>query len=332
MIVSLLSSILLFQNCGTGELGRDEKMAQDTTYSLVVREWSKRLVKYPENTEYRHSRALDLMSDGQYEDALLDMNQVLEQEKSVDFYLSKAAILMELNRSVEAEEAMKAAVDYDPVNDEAHYTLGRLYLIVRKFPESKRHLSEAIRLNNSNIDAYFNLGMVYKEDGDTSTAIQYFNRVIEIDALNEEAMHQIANLYSDQNDPKGLDYFNRIIFNNDLDHSAYYGRGFLYQKLGDYEKAMVDYQKAIDLRSSYYPAFYNAGYILYLQQNWERAIEHFRLAVKFAPDLARGYYMIGLCNELRENKEQALKFYNMTLQVDPDFAKAKERLQTLNNE
>jgi tetratricopeptide (TPR) repeat protein len=319
----------LFQNCNNAEPGRNDIMAADTGYSAVVREWSKRIAKYPKNTEYKHSRALDLMGDGQYNDALLDMDEALELEKSVDFYLTKAAILMELNRPVDAENAMKSAMEFDPTNDEAHFTLGKFYFVVLKYKESKLHLEEAINLNSSNIDAYFTLGMVHKEDGDTSLAIKYFNRVVEIDLLNSEALHQIANLLSEQEDPEGLEYFDRLLSSNDLDFMAYYGRGLLYQRLNHFDKAMVDYQKTIDLRPEFYLAYYGAGYILTAQKKYERAIEHFRLAVKFAPELAKGYYMIGICQEGLNNKEQALKFYTMTLQVKPDYEKAKQRISEL---
>lgn len=327
--VILLLCLFLFQNCGGGAPSRHAIMAADTSYSEVVREWSKRIDRYPENTEYKHSRALDLMSDGRYKDALLDMDEALELKKSVEYYLTKASILIELKRAKEAEEVMKAAVEFDPLNDEAHYTLGKFYLIVLNFKDSKRHLQEAVKLNQSNIDAYFHLGMVHKEDGDTATAIDYFNRVIEIDALNTEAMHQVANLYSEQENPEALTYFNRILFNNNVDHMAYYGRGLFYRKMNHLEKAMEDFQKTIEIQPTFYLAYYGAGHIFFSQNKFERAIEHFRLAVKFAPEMAKAYYMIGVSQQGLENIDEALKFYEMTLQVDPNFDMAKERISEL---
>jgi tetratricopeptide (TPR) repeat protein len=46
---------------------------------------------------------------------------------------------------------------------------------------------------------------------------------------------------------------------NPSDALAYFNRGYAYGEIGDYEKAIVDYSKAIELNPSDALAYYNRG-------------------------------------------------------------------------
>ena len=43
---------------------------QDTTQSLAVQEWSKRINKYPDNDDYRYQRGMELVKDKKFKLAL----------------------------------------------------------------------------------------------------------------------------------------------------------------------------------------------------------------------------------------------------------------------
>ncbi len=54
--------------------------------------------------------------------------------------------------------------------------------------------------------------------------------------------------------------FNKAIEINPKDADAYYNRGFAKAKLGDYRKAIEDFNKAIEINPNYAMAYHNRGF------------------------------------------------------------------------
>ena len=56
----------------------DDPLLGDTTLSLAVQEWSKRIDKYPENVDYRYQRGMELVKSKRFKLALADLNTAIE--------------------------------------------------------------------------------------------------------------------------------------------------------------------------------------------------------------------------------------------------------------
>jgi len=327
-LIMLISSVY---SCTSGGTHSGDLLSADTSLSLVVREWSKRIEKYPDNTEYLLGRANELSADGRYKLAILDLDKAISiNNNDPNFYSVKGDVLMAMNETFQASKVYEEAAEKFPSSLESNINLGRFYLIVRKYEESEKYLNAALELNNLSPEAWFFTGIAAKEQNDTTKAINSFEQCLLIDNEHIDACIQIGQLYSAQLNSKGLDYFSRAISIEELNDEAYYGRGLLKQNIGQLEAAISDYQQCIDINARHYLAYYNTGYILFGQKNWDRAIEHFRIAVKFAPDYIKGHYMLGLTNEAKGNKDQAFTHYSKCLTIDPDNNQAKQGLERLN--
>jgi tetratricopeptide (TPR) repeat protein len=67
----------------------------------------------------------------------------------------------ESDRSVEATTAFKLAVENDPGNKMNHYILGLLYRSVNDYPGAIGEFNEAIRIDSSFSDAFYDIGATY---------------------------------------------------------------------------------------------------------------------------------------------------------------------------
>ncbi len=56
--------------------------------------------------------------------------------------------------------------------------------------------------------------------------------------------------------------------------------GFVYYKLGQYQRAIEDYNQAIRFHPKYVNAFYNLGCIYSLQDNISKAVKYLELALE----------------------------------------------------
>ena len=116
---------------------------------------------------------------------------------------------------------------------------------------------------------------------------------------------------------------------------AYFGRGLTYGILGDYERAIADYDKAIELDPKDAAAYYNRGLAYADKGEYERAIADYDKAIELDPKDANPYYGRGLIYKGQGEKEKAIADFEKFLELatDPYWrGKAEEILRDLRGE
>jgi tetratricopeptide (TPR) repeat protein len=67
------------------------------------------------------------------------------------------------------------------------------------------------------------------------------------------------------------------------DAAAYNNRGIAYRRLKQYERAIHDYNKAIELNPEFAGAYYNRGLAYYDLKQYEKEQEDYEKALEFDP-------------------------------------------------
>jgi tetratricopeptide (TPR) repeat protein len=220
----------------------------------------------------------------------------------------------------------------NPRNEDALFKTAQFQLFVKDYKAAEGNFLTLIQINNGKPDAFFFLGTVYKEMNDTLKALRQFQNAVAADPEYYNAYIQLGNLYSDKNDPEGIAYFSNAIRIDEFSDEAYYGRGFLYQKLEKYKEAVADYQKTVELNPTHKFAYYNTGSINAILGKQDKALEQFTTAIKFAPDFDKAYNRIAQIMEMQGDKAAARINYEKCLEINPNFVLAKEGLARINNE
>ena len=78
----------------------------------------------------------------------------------------------------------------------------------------------------------------------------------------------------------------------------------------DYEGAIREYTKAIELDSSYYFAFLNRGICKYEMADYKAAIEDYNIVIRLKRGFVKSYCNRGLCKHKLGNYKEAIKDYN----------------------
>ena len=90
---------------------------------------------------------------------------------------------------------------------------------------------------------------------------------------------------------------------SNMSAEAYYNRGTAYARQGDFENAIADYNKAIELNSMFVDAYYNRGLIyedrglgniLSGRDYFEKAIADYDKAIDLNPNFAKAYNNRGI--------------------------------------
>ncbi len=97
----------------------------------------------------------------------------------------------------------------------------------------------------------------------------------------------------------------------------YNARGTANHKIGQFGKAIADYDRAIEILPHPVP-FQNRGKTKVVMQLYEAAIEDFDAALKMNPQYVNAYINRGVANAGLVQYEQAMEDYNQALSLSPD--------------
>ena len=119
--------------------------------------------------------------------------------------------------------------------------------------------------------------------------------------------------YADTSDD--IQKYTAQIAQNPNDAEAYNNRGVAHAELKQYDKALADFNKAIELEPNYAVAYYNRGFLHLLAGGGvDPAFKDATKAIQINPDFAAAYNLRGMCYQVWGEFKKA----------QADFDKAKE--------
>ena len=123
-----------------------------------------------------------------------------------------------------------------------------------------------------------------------------------------------------------------ISLKNDWEISYFY-RGVANQALENFDDAILDYTKSIELNSKMTDAYFNRAKILLSRKDVEnpdinRAISDLEMALELDPNFADALYAMGAAQKKLGNYERAVEYLDRVVELKPDFIYAKA-LKTL---
>ena len=182
------------------ELMKAAGAAEDNENYPLAEELLKRVLAKEPKHKLAHGRlGYVLLQQGKIDDATAALR---EQTKINPFddsaYKVLAQVLWAQKKYDEAEAAFRKQIEVTPLDESAHGSLGRLLIDRRKYKEAVPELEQAISLDPDEAPGYeINLGQAYANLGQTSKAIEAFDRAIKLSheprTLNDVAYNLSVN-------------------------------------------------------------------------------------------------------------------------------------------
>jgi tetratricopeptide (TPR) repeat protein len=234
-------------------------------------------------------------------------------------YRNLGDIYVELRQFDKAREIYNNLINVDSKNAQSYAVRAQFFMTdIDDYLSSISDLSKAIELEIDNSDFYFKRAKVYFKIKDYRKALNDFEKSLELnpEITNSEYMYaEIANCYSGIGAfDKALDYYNMEI---DLGENAdaYSERAMFYDLyLNDFEKANLDFEKAIELAPNTNNIVLQYLNFLYSNKKYEHALEISKKASEIEPKDPQSDYVSALIFMEINKPFQALTHLNSCIQ------------------
>ncbi len=203
--------------------------------------------------QYRLAAARVLEASGKYGDALDIMNGLIESGAAASYYSDRGRIYQRMGERDKAVADLKKAVDMDG-DMPAMLRLADIYLSENNRAEAKKILESITERGQNLILPELKLGEIYKEEKDYGKAIELYSSVADrLEGRDRAAvLKQMGSLQYETGDYDNASRtFEWVTELTPEDSMSAYFAGYIYEYLGETEKARDIYEKALKIHPSY---------------------------------------------------------------------------------
>lgn len=274
-------------------------------------------------------------------------------------YLELGKLAMIKKDKVQARKYFEEAQRLFPNYPEAYTWLGVLELNRGSIFAAKRLFKTSISTDSLYFDALFGLGMTqvfFKEK--LEAMIPYMNTILSRDSTHEAAILMRAVINEQKKPELALTDYSKLIKLKPSNMNYRYGRGRMYGRISEYNKAYVDFSKYLDaIRSDennfkgqqtrldkkidlQYAMYYVSRTVYGLEAHHANAVRKaFCLMLLHKYEEAMGIlklfpgyenssvhiYLLAIANEHTDNHLEAFKLYDKALSLDPELVDAYKK-------
>jgi len=223
---------------------------------------------------------------------------------------------------------LKTATTIDPQNAAAFYNMGIIYKDERKWSDAADAFNSSLRLDPDNPALHYELGNALFEQAKVAEAQAEFDKALKIDPKLYKAHYRLGVVYQAQDKLREADAeYRKAIEANPRFVPPYLKLGNMYLDNDDDKQAAQVCQNAILANDAEGEAHQGLAEALQKQKQYEEAIKEFQKAVQADGNLYLAYYNIGHTYVLLGDKKNAKEWLDKFIKgysgkAGPELAKA----------
>lgn len=326
-ILIIFAAILTVASCKQETKGTEVEYME--TGDPIVDAMSAEIQKDP-SPENLYQRAEALYEREEYARAIEDLTTAISKDSlNPKYYHLLADNYMDYYRSKEALKTMRKVLEMYPTRVPSLLKLAEMEYIVKRYDVSMYNCNLVLKDDPQNAEAYFMLGLNFRDQGEIDRAINSFQTAVEFDSELLDAWVLLGDLYSQKGDKKAIDYYNTAILLAPDRPEMKHSKAFHLQNKGDIPSALQLYKDIIVAEPGYGMAYLNSG-ILYLQMDSvDRAYENFDILASREPTNANAFFYRAQAQYLRGDLDAAVKDLQNTLNLNDEDAEARKLLNDI---
>ena len=202
---------------------------------------------------------------------------------------------------------------------------------VGDYHKALSQLDSLIIHDKGNYGLWFKKAQVCQHLGDTTSAITYYNTAVSI-YPSQDGLLALANLYAETRNSKTLDICQQIDelhLGREYDAYTAFFAGVYFSRIGNKQKALLNFDKSIDNNYTFMDAYLEKGYVYYDTKKYDKALQVFTLANEVNNRFADAYYWQGKCYEALNKKTEAIAKYQLAYDINNLLVEAKAAIKRL---
>jgi tetratricopeptide (TPR) repeat protein len=223
------------------------------------------------NLQPDYSDARDKLDKLKAENKITEIAEVKKEEiKKEEVKKEESKPIVE-NTEVKKEEENKTIVENTEVKKEEE--------IVKTTDVIKE--SEPVVEVKLDAQDFILKGLAFYENKDFVSALNEYNKAVEISTDFAEAYYHRGRAYTELNDyTSAINEYTKTIELNPNHEKAYINRGFIYNETKEFEKAISDFKRGVEINPNSIIGFYNMGIAYYSLGNKPKTVESFQMAAR----------------------------------------------------
>lgn len=318
----------------------------------------------PKENRYRHEKIEILHDQEKYDAALKEIDICLKQDaKDHIAYYWRSDIFCHQNKLYEARVAInkciqcnpryapgyslkasyeyraghyklaisyaELAVKYDPKSENSWNSIGLSYLEMDEFEKATKAFEKALALNKTSTMLLNNVSMALLYSGRSKEAMEKINLALNIEPRNPYLIQKRAIINHHNGKLKeALADMNKVIqLRQEACGEDYSARASLYVDLKNYDAAISDAKKSLQLKKDYTQAYYNLAHAQYFKGDYKDAIANCTKAIEHDETTSSAIKLRGLCYQAIGEDEKALNDFERFTAAFHDAESYKARAQ-----
>ena len=225
-----------------------------------------------------------------------------------------------------AIEPLRHALERDPNNGELRQLLAMACFNAQKY-ECSAQLLEGAPLVANDPSLIYALGVSLVRSGRPQAGAQVFSRMITEHAGSAELYVLLGEAHSQQGDfDNALAQFNKAIELDPRVPNAHTSAGLLHLRVGNLHDAVRHFRAELQLRPKDARTRYHLAYALQLQGNSEEAMQHLRETLRLDPGSADARYLLGKALLDGGDATAAVEQLQASIRLAPGDARAHYQL------
>jgi Flp pilus assembly protein TadD len=209
------------------------------------------LKKKPGNTGLIYKKGLTFLLGNLNKEAITSFQEVVEKEPENSLaYKGLGQAFFKIKNYEEAELNFQKALDLDPSLWEAHNFLGIIYDRQKKYNKASLEYNAAVSQKPDEGLLYNNLGASYCLAGEFEKAIITFRKALEVNYLESKTYNNLG--FALAKAGRYREAHEAFLKGGGDEAQVYNNLGCVRLNQGEFEKAIADFEKAIEISPAYY--------------------------------------------------------------------------------
>lgn len=191
------------------------------------------------------------------------------------------------------------------------------------FGQAIHWFDSALMITPRDAELLVNRGIAFEKSGDARSAQRDYEAALALNANLAIAKHNLSVLLSKNGKHTTAEQMlNEAIDDNPQLPFAYAERGYHHMSRGDYQKALIDFDHAIQLDSSQQDYFLNRGIVHEKMRHYKAALSDYSRALRINERFEKAWLNRGNLQVTLKNLPEAIEDYTVAITYDPAYGLA----------